>query len=155
MTCTVVSVMPYMFTSRGPSVAEALEPRAKRGRLERLAAEDDEPQRERRRRLATSSSCALHEELGVAFSTVTRSSTSSSASACGERVVQSGATTSRPPWSSAPQSSQTEKSNAYEWKRSHVSSAPKPNQSSVAVKSRATFRCSTCTPFGWPVEPEV
>ena len=48
----------------------------------------------------------------VAFNTVICCSTSRVASSCGDRVVQSGATTSRPPYRRAPQSSHTEKSNA-------------------------------------------
>src|SRR5215469_3313824 len=51
---------------------------------------------------------------GVWFSTVTRSRRSSSANASGERLTQYGTTTTFPPNSSAPQTSQTEKSKAQE-----------------------------------------
>nr|WP_197073874.1 hypothetical protein [Streptomyces sp. e14] len=46
------------------------------------------------------------------MSTVTRSATSRSRKSCGERETAYGTTTTRPPFSSAPHSSQTEKSKA-------------------------------------------
>ncbi len=60
-----------------------------------------------------------------------------------------------PPYSQAPQISQTEKSKANEWNRHHLSAALKLNQAFVALNNRATCRCSTITPLGLPVEPEV
>ena len=72
-----------------------------------------------------------------------------------EEVVLSGTITRRPPWSSAPQISQTEKSNETEWNKVQTSLGRKPNQPAVALKSRVTAACSMATPFGLPVEPEV
>ena len=56
------------------------------------------------------------------MSTVTPSRMSSSRKSSGERLTQYGTTTRRPPYSSAPHISQTEKSNAYEWNSVHTSS---------------------------------
>jgi len=42
-----------------------------------------------------------------------------------------------------------------EWKSVQTSSAPKPNQGSVAARRRATFAWVTKVPLGRPVEPEV
>ncbi|OLT23330.1 hypothetical protein BJF78_32415 [Pseudonocardia sp. CNS-139] len=52
---------------------------------------------------------------GVWLSTVTRSADSSARNRSGERLVSQSTTTSRPPCSSGPHSSHTEKSNAAEW----------------------------------------
>ena len=71
-----------------PPVAEPIEPGTQRRRLERLAAEDDQAQRQRVGPAETSSSSAERNRLGVAFSTVTRSSTISSRRDAGDRVVQ-------------------------------------------------------------------
>ena len=80
VTCTVVSVIPYMLTScgcvsawranQGPSVAQ----------VERFAAEDDVAQRERVGRAAPASSSRIscRKADGVWFSTVTRSASSRS-----------------------------------------------------------------------------
>ena len=46
-------------------------------------------------------------------------------------------------------------SKANEWNRHHLSAALKLNQAFVALNNRATCRCSTITPLGLPVEPEV
>src|SRR5262245_17868193 len=51
---------------------------------------------------------------GVWLSTVTRSSASVRRKSAGDRLSQYGTTTRRPPYDSAPQSSQTEKSKASE-----------------------------------------
>ncbi|CAM3856056.1 hypothetical protein COSO111634_27190 [Corallococcus soli] len=93
--------------------------------------------------------------MGVWLRTVTPSSASRRRNACGERLTKYGTTTSRPPYSSAPHSSQTEKSNAYEWNSVHTSVGPKWNFASVALNSRVTWSCCTITPLGRPVEPEV
>ena len=92
---------------------------------------------------------------GVWLSTVTPSVASSSRKPAGDRVTSRGTTTSRPPWSSAPQISQTEKSKAAEWNIVQTSDGPKPNQWRVAENSRTALACGTGTPLGRPVEPEV
>ena len=110
-----------------PIVTEAVEPRAERGRLERLAPEDDHPQGQ---------SIGDREELVERGEEQARGCvehghplrTRSSRSADGERVVHWGTITKRPPYSNAPQISQTEKSKAYECSSDHVSSGPNPNQ---------------------------
>jgi hypothetical protein len=89
------------------------------------------------------------------LSTVTRSVASSSWKAEGETAASRGTITSRPPNSSAPQISQTEKSKAAEWNIVQTSRAPKSNQWRVAENSRATLAWGTGTPLGRPVEPEV
>ena len=81
--------------------------------------------------------------------------TSSRRKSCGERETVCGTTTSRPPYSNAPQSSHTEKSNAYEWNNVHTSSGLKPNHCPVAESNRTTLLCGITTPFGFPVEPDV
>ncbi len=156
MTCTVVSVIPYMFTSRGrSSPCRSVHGRSAAGSS---ASPPNTTYRSARPlRSCDSSSARTSEEKaeGVWLSTVTPSRRSSARNASGERAVSCGTTTSRPPYSSAPQTSHTEKSKAYEWKSVHTSSAPKPNQWSVAVKSRTALAWVTTTPLGRPVEPEV
>ncbi len=93
--------------------------------------------------------------MGVWFSTVTRSRLSSRQNSSGDRLVAYGTTTRRPPNSSAPQISHTEKSNAKEWNSVHTSRGPRPKSSPVDSKSRRTLWWETTTPFGVPVEPEV
>ena len=66
-----------------------------------------------------------------------------------------GTMTTRPPYNSAPQISQTVKSKAMEWNMVHTSAGPKWNQASVLVKRRTTLRWVMQQPLGWPVEPEV
>ncbi|OCC07104.1 hypothetical protein A3Q37_07120 [Streptomyces sp. PTY087I2] len=73
------------------------------------------------------------------MSTVTPVSASRARKSRVDRLVSYGTITSRPPYSSGPQISHTEKSKAYEWNMVHTSSAPKPNQSSVVRKRRTTF----------------
>ena len=92
---------------------------------------------------------------GVWFSTVTFSRVSKSWNCSGERLMRWGMMTRRPPYKSAPQISQTEKSKAMEWNMVHTSCGPKRNQASVLVKRRTTFWWVMQQPLGWPVEPEV
>ena len=92
---------------------------------------------------------------GVWFRTVTRSRAIRSWNFSGARVMSCGTTISRPPYSSAPHSSHTEKSKAMEWNSVHTSRAVNPNQGVVASNRRSTLRCVTTTPFGLPVEPDV
>ena len=66
--------------------------------------------------------------LGVWFNTVTRRSTSRARNTAGSRATQTGTTTTRPPYSSPPHSSHTEKSKAMEWNSVHTSCAPKRYQ---------------------------
>ena len=63
--------------------------------------------------------------------------------------------TSVPPCANAPQISQTEKSNAYEWNSVQTSREPNENRRPAALNNRATLPCSTTTPLGLPVEPDV
>src|SRR6266540_1769046 len=70
----------------------------------------------------------------------------------GERELASGSRTSRPPYSSAPQISHTEKSKLIEWNSDQVSRWSNWNHGSVCWNSRTTLRCSTVTPLGAPVE---
>jgi hypothetical protein len=108
-----------------------------------------------RRRGAGGEGSSCRNAEGVWFNTVTPSSSSNRQNAAGSRLTQYGTTTSRPPYSSAPQISHTEKSNAYEWNSVHTSSGPNPNQRSVAAQSRETLPWGITTPLGRPVEPEV
>ncbi len=73
----------------------------------------------------------------------------------GDRLTSNGTTTARPPLSSGPHSSHTEKSNANEWNTVHTSSTPNSNISFAASNSATALACDTATPLGRPVEPEV
>jgi hypothetical protein len=66
-----------------------------------------------------------------------------------------GTITTRPPCSSAPHISHTEKSKAYEWACVHTSSLLKRICSAMAVNMRSTLAWLSPTPFGLPVEPDV
>src|SRR5206468_12906168 len=92
---------------------------------------------------------------GVWFNTVTPSSRTSAANASGVRASPDGTTTSRPPYTSAPHISHTEKSNPAEWNIVQVSAAVKWNSDSVPVNKLATLPCVIPTPLGWPVDPDV
>ena len=74
---------------------------------------------------------------GVWFSTVTRSRSTSSKNASGERLTDQGTTTSRPPHRSAPHISQTEKSKVKEWKSVQTSLSSNWKSPCVAEKSHA------------------
>ncbi|CAM3508462.1 hypothetical protein MYCO108962_23510 [Mycobacterium colombiense] len=92
---------------------------------------------------------------GVWLKTVTFSATSRAWNSIGERATESGTTTSRPPCSSAPQISHTEKSKAYEWNWVHTWSADSVTPTACASNSRVTLRWLTATPLGTPVVPDV
>ncbi len=66
-----------------------------------------------------------------------------------------GTNTTFPPYPNAPHNSHTEKSKAIEWNSVHTSPGTKSNHSRVADNNRAMLRCSTITPLGLPVDPEV
>ena len=63
---------------------------------------------------------------GVWLNTLTCSVTSKAWKSSGERTTDSGTTTSRPPCSSAPQISHTEKSKAKEWHCDHTCPGAQP-----------------------------
>ncbi len=153
----MVSVIPYMLTRTG-----AVSGCRSYQSVSRAGSSASPPKTTRRRASrAPSSGCSASARIrgenaeGVWLSTVTRSSTSRRRNSSGERVTSFGTTTSRPPCSSAPQISQTEKSKAYEWNSVHTSCSSKANQSWVRENSRTTLACGTTTPLGRPVEPEV
>src|SRR5256885_2889421 len=58
----------------------------------------------------------------------------------------------RPPVSSPPHSSHTEKSNAGEWNSAHVSAGPRSNSGAAPRTSRTTLAWLTTTPLGRPVD---
>ncbi|BCO74080.1 hypothetical protein MINTM008_34150 [Mycobacterium intracellulare] len=90
---------------------------------------------------------------GVWLSTVTRSAISKACRSSGEPTMSSGTTTRRPPRSSAPKISQTEKSKAGEWQWLHT--RPRSSRASTDRNSWVTLWCVTATPLGTPVVPEV
>ncbi len=154
VTCTVVSVMPNMFTSRHRSCG------SRRNHSSRDRTSSGSPPKITRRRASdcswfrwTSRSEAKAE--GVWLSTVTRRWTSSAWNSSGERETQYGTTTRWPPVSRQPQISHTEKSKELEWNSVHTSSGPSRMSSVVAAMSAPTLRWGTTTPLGLPVEPEV
>ncbi len=69
-------------------------------------------------------------------------------------VERSACSTVVDPRVSVQSSSSTEMSNAMLVSASHVAGAS-PTRSVIAAKKPATLRCSTTTPLGLPVEPEV
>ena len=71
--------------------------------------------------------------------TVTACRASSPRNSPGDRDTAYGTTTTRPPCSSAPNSSHTEKSNADEWNQLHTSPAPNPNHPRVAANKPVTL----------------
>ncbi len=93
---------------------------------------------------------------GVWLNTLTCSATSNAWNSSGERATASGTTTSRPPPSSAPKISHTEKC------RSHTNAtattpaaARRQARTSNASDSWVTLRWVIATPLGTPVVPEV
>nr|CRL53534.1 hypothetical protein CPGR_00813 [Mycolicibacterium fortuitum subsp. fortuitum DSM 46621 = ATCC 6841 = JCM 6387] len=76
---------------------------------------------------------------GVWLNTVTPSATTNASKSCGERVVCSGTTTKRPPCSSAPQISHTEKSNANDEHAAHTCRGPNSTPTSMPSNNRVTF----------------
>src|SRR5882757_4007369 len=147
--------MPYMLTSDG-----AVSPRAASHRFSDPGSSFSPPKitnRKLSRRASDARSSAINpwNADGVWFSTVTPSDRSSPCSADTSRAVQYGTTTRRPPYDSAPNSSHTEKSKAYEWNSDHTSDRPNRYHSAVASSRRDRLRWLTPTPFGRPVEPEV
>ncbi len=152
--CTVVSVMPYMLTSWVPLFTGAAQPGPQRGELQRLTAEDHDTHRVRLRVLALRGNqlpegtgrliehrhtCPAQQPVELLRTARHRLRHDDQPATVQQR----------------PQISHTEKSNAKEWNRAHTSRSPKRNQSSVDVNNRTTLRCSTTTPFGTPVEPDV
>ena len=112
VTCTVVSVIPYMFTSCGRSTPC----RSSHGPSMRTSSASPPKITSRSARASPSphpsTACNTRNAEGVWFSTVTRSSTSTRYRSSGDCRTHSGTTTRRPPCARAPQSSHTEKSNA-------------------------------------------
>ncbi len=92
---------------------------------------------------------------GVWLSTVTPRSRTRRWKSTGERVSAYSGTSSSPPCTSAPHSSQTAKSKEKEWNWTHTSSGPKPIAGRVRASSVTTLECGTTTPLGRPVEPDV
>ena len=155
VTCTVVSVIPYMLTSRGRAVPyPPTQPRS-------MAGSSASPPKTTYRRpvpgkpASSAAPASCRKAVGVWLRTVTRSARRRSRNATGSRLVRYGTTTRRPPYSSGPHSSHTEKSNAIEWNRVHTSCGPKPKSFSVAVNSRVAFAWVTTTPLDLPVDPDV
>ena len=155
VTCTVVSVMPYMLTSCGRW--SPYRPNHPASWLKTRAS----PPKTTRRSDGSGAACAASADarwpkaLGVWFSTVTPSCRSSVWKSAGEREVSYGTTTRRPPYSSAPHISHTEKSNANEWNSVQTSWSENAKRDSLVLNSRSTLPCVTWTPLGRPVEPEV
>ena len=90
------------------------------------------------------------------MSTVTCSLTNSAWKSSGERATASGTTTNRPPCSSAPQISHTEKSKAYGVKlRPHLIRRQLQAPISSESNNWVTLWWVTATPLGTPVVPEV
>ncbi len=152
--CTVVSVMPYMFTSWVRS------PTAEYQRSTRLRSNASPANSTYRMcsvasgRAARAGSMTVSAD-GVWLSTVTRSRAHSSANSSGSQVVSRGTTTSFPPCSRHPNISYMDTSNEQAWNRVHTSSGPRPYPSAVASSRLSTLRWVTRTPLGRPVEPEV
>ncbi|OBA42129.1 hypothetical protein A5780_06095 [Nocardia sp. 852002-20019_SCH5090214] len=73
----------------------------------------------------------------------------------GERVIESGMTTSRPPWSSGLQISHTETSKASEWHCAQTCFAAGVGLVFKVVSSWVTLWWVVATPLGVPVVPEV
>ncbi len=112
VTCTVVSVIPYMLTRRGVrSPCRANQPF-------RVPGSSASPAKMTSRRDSSAGSCGASaaekctKADGVWLRTVTPSARTSSRYASASRAVPSGTTTSRPPCSRAPHSSHTDTSNA-------------------------------------------
>ncbi|SAI08057.1 Uncharacterised protein [Bordetella ansorpii] len=112
VTCTVVSVMPYILTSAGrASPKRAIQPRSDSG------ASASPPKITWRSAKGSpvwmaGDSHNWRKADGVWFSTVTPCVRSRPANSSGARLIQYGTTTSLPPVHSAPKISQTEKSKA-------------------------------------------
>ncbi len=87
--------------------------------------------------------------------TVTPRSRTSRWKSTGERVSAYSGTSSSPPWTRAPHSSQTAKSKEKEWNWTQTSCGPKSMSGRVLARSVTTAECGTTTPLGRPVEPEV
>jgi hypothetical protein len=85
---------------------------------------------------------------------VTCSAASSAWNSSGARATDSGTTTSRPPYRSAPHISQTETSKARECHSDHTWSAMSISASSASI-NRVTLSWVMATPLGTPVVPEV
>ncbi len=154
VTWTVVSVIPYMLTRRQRSSGcRSNQPSSGR-------ASSGSPPSTTSRRAGSpppvrSAAASWVNAEGVWLSTFTRSRASSAWKSSGWREVQWSTTTSRPPVSSAPQISHTEKSNAAEWKHVQASSGERAKSSRTASTRAVTLACGTRTPLGRPVEPEV
>ncbi len=158
MTCTVVSVIPYMLTKVGASSGWRSYQGASR------PTSSASPPKMTRRRLrsappsaasAASAATSAPKADGVWLRTVTDSRRSRARNCSGERETSWSTTTSRPPCSSGPHSSHTEKSNDAEWNSVHTSAESKWKWSRLSANRRTTLRCGISVPLGRPVEPEV
>ena len=141
---TVASVGPYVFTIRRPG-------RAHRSTIEWGHAS---PPRIRRRTVGTSSS-RIERSVGTVERTVTRCSVRILDRSGPARAISGVAATSVAPARKASHISSTERSNDREAPWYTRSSGRTLNMRPSTRTRWHTLRCSTITPFGRPVEPEV
>ena len=93
--------------------------------------------------------------MGTNWTTVTPRSSITRAIAAGSFAAWTGRSTIRAPTASGVHSSHTDASKEIEVRCSTVSSAPMPNAAACHAVWLTRLRCSTITPLGRPVEPEV
>ncbi len=86
---------------------------------------------------------------------MTPASRISAASRGGECSVSAGASTTRPPASSGTNMSITETSKLSEANCSTASAGPMSHVSIMPSRKLTACRCSTTTPLGRPVDPDV
>ena len=109
------------------------------------------------RAIAARASCAtsMRQVDGVACITDTAWRWSSAPSAAGSAASSRVATTTRAPHDSGRYSSSAAMSNESVVTSSSTSSAVMPGASAIEVRKLTTLACSTITPLGLPVEPDV
>ncbi len=93
--------------------------------------------------------------LGVACMIVAPERSSARRSAVPSRASAADTRTVLPPTLSGRNSSRTEISKDAVVTDSSTSPASRPGLSRIASRKFTTLRCSTCTPLGCPVEPDV
>ena len=159
VTCTVVSVIPYMLTRRGAAVAVPLEPGRRLCELERLAAEDRRsaaPGRGRPARPRRRPAMSWRNADGVWFRTVTRSARSSVV----ERLRRPARLSTAPPPGDrrkqrAPDLPHREVERVGVEQRPDVVARRSRTSAAVARTAASRSRCVMRQPLGVPVEPEV
>ncbi len=143
----VVSVGPNMFHT-GPQLSWRRRPRS-------VGIASPPQSTVSRRSPGQPASKSIDHVVGVACTTVAAEELISSASRRPSLASSRPATTRRPPATSGPNISSTEMSNDRVVSASSTSSAVSPGSSSIDCRRLTTLVCSTSTPFGTPVEPEV